>query len=339
MAMYNLDGTWVNMDTNPEYDPAYHPNLASFAPDSIPVGSEAWYAWYGDAGRVAPDLSQTIQTYDPALGGDFFTQNATPADAGEGGLAGFIRGHGYLVPLALMTAGAGLGLAGGAAAAEGLGGAAAAEGAAGAGALESGAGGLAGGGFVPAAGSGANFAIDTGATYGLAGAAGAGGGIAGGLGTGAELAGPTYGELGVTGLPEGAAGPTYGEMGYTGLNQGQAIASADSAAQNAQILDALKTANQVRQGASTANSIAKLLSGANTATKAVGSTGATSNTGGLNLNSLASLLNPSAQTSNYVGQIKANQNPFTFTSAGQTLASPGMYDVSGSNLANALRKA
>ena len=268
------------------------------SPENYPGGFWGYYQHLVDTGQVNNDTQ------------------------GLGGVAGFLRSHGYMVPLALMTAGA-----------------AAAEGAAGAGALESGAGGLAGGGFVPAAGSGANFAIDTGATYGLAGAAGAGGGIAGGLGTGAELAGPTYGELGVTGLPEGAAGPTYGEMGYTGLNQGQAIASADAAAQNAQILDALKTANQVRQGASTANSIAKLLSGANTATKAVGSTGATSNTGGLNLNSLASLLNPSAQTSNYVGQIKANQNPFTFTSAGQTLASPGMYDVSGSNLANALRKA
>jgi hypothetical protein len=36
--------------------------------------------------------------------------------------------------------------------------------------------------------------------------------------TPAALAGPTYGELGVTGVAKGAMGPTYGELGYTGLN-------------------------------------------------------------------------------------------------------------------------
>jgi hypothetical protein len=33
-----------------------------------------------------------------------------------------------------------------------------------------------------------------------------------------ELMGPSYGELGVTGLEGGLAGPTYGELGYTGVN-------------------------------------------------------------------------------------------------------------------------
>lgn len=33
-----------------------------------------------------------------------------------------------------------------------------------------------------------------------------------------EQFGPTYQELGVTGVPEGGMGPTYAELGYTGLN-------------------------------------------------------------------------------------------------------------------------
>jgi hypothetical protein len=36
----------------------------------------------------------------------------------------------------------------------------------------------------------------------------------------AALMGPTYGELGVTGLQQGLAGPTYTELGYTGLSEG-----------------------------------------------------------------------------------------------------------------------
>lgn len=60
-----------------------------------------------------------------------------------------------------------------------------------------------------------------------------------------ELMGPTYGELGVTGVPEGGMGPTYAEMGYTGLNQGEAIAAADAAAyasaNNITLADAYKS--------------------------------------------------------------------------------------------------
>ena len=44
------------------------------------------------------------------------------------------------------------------------------------------------------------------------------------------------------------------------------------------------------------------------------------------------------QTNSFIGQIKGNQNPFLFTTPGQTEAGEGTYDVSGSNLANALRK-
>jgi hypothetical protein len=96
--------------------------------------------------------------------------------------------------------------------------------------------------------------------------------------------------------------------------------------------EALKTANQVRQGLGTASSIAKLVS-----PSTGGATGTTG--GGANLNQLANLLRPQTQTNDFLGQYKMNQNPFSFTSQGQTAASPGMYDVSGSNLANALRKA
>ena len=72
---------------------------------------------------------------------------------------------------------------------------------------------------------------------------------------GAALMGPTYGELGITGLAEGMAGPTYAEMGYTGLNQAQAIAQADAAAKSGfGLKDAYKTYQR-------ANQIKNLLSG------------------------------------------------------------------------------
>jgi hypothetical protein len=53
---------------------------------------------------------------------------------------------------------------------------------------------------------------------------------AAGAGVGSALMGPTYGELGITGVEGGLAGPTYGELGYTGLNNAEAIAAADAAA-------------------------------------------------------------------------------------------------------------
>ena len=117
------------------------------------------------------------------------------------------------------------------------------------------------GGFTPV--GGASFGIEPGAAYttGVGGAAAGGGGGADiGLGTNAPLQGPTYGELGVTGVPEGGMGPTYAEMGNTGLNTEQAISAADTAARNSQIIEGLKTANQVRQGVGAVNTLSKLLS-------------------------------------------------------------------------------
>ena len=163
-----------------------------------------------------------------------------------------------------------------------------------------------------------------GAIYGGA-AAGSAAGGAGGLGTGMVDAagniigggaqgaaygagaamGPTYAELGYTGLPEGAAGPTYGEMGYTGLNQQTAIdaANAASASQGTSFTDALKTANQIKQGVNTASSLAKLLS----PTSSLGAGSALSNaaqklaTGQTGVGSAIPAL------------IRGNQNPFLQT--------------------------
>jgi hypothetical protein len=102
-----------------------------------------------------------------------------------------------------------------------------------------------GGAFVPTAGSAATFTVPGVAA---AGTAAASAGIASEAGqaaffdalatgaTGAEavsaglaaeslvaptaLLGPSYSELGITGLQQGLAGPTYGELGYTGLTEG-----------------------------------------------------------------------------------------------------------------------
>jgi hypothetical protein len=159
-----------------------------------------------------------------------------------------------------------------------------------------------------------------------------------GLGTAAELAGPTYGELGVTGLPEGAMGPTYGEMGYTGLNQQAAIDAANAASQGSQALDTLNYANKARQILGYGNTLAKLVGGGAAATGATGTTDTTgaTNANGINLAKLASALAGPSFTPMNVPQI-VSKNPFLFNVPGQTQASEGMYDVSGSNLAKALR--
>jgi hypothetical protein len=124
----------------------------------------------------------------------------------------------------------------------------------GAGAGAAGAGGTAGGigvggAFVPTAGSAASFTLPgvaaagtTAASAGIASEAGQAAffdalatgatsseAISAGLATEslvapAALMGPTYGELGVTGLTDGLMGPTYAELGLTGL-EGGSIAS------------------------------------------------------------------------------------------------------------------
>jgi hypothetical protein len=141
-----------------------------------------------------------------------------------------------------------------------------------------------------------------------------------------ELMGPTYGELGVTGLEGGLAGPTYGELGYTGLNNAEAIAAADAASQSFSGADALKNANRLKN-------IAKMLTGSETS-QIYGRNVPTAN----QFSAYQQMVQPVQEQ--FGGLYKMNQNPFSFGTQGQSVASQGMYDVSGSNpLANALRKA
>lgn len=151
--------------------------------------------------------------------------------------------------------------------------------------------------------------------------------------TNTALAGPTYGELGYTGLEPGQMGPTYGELGYTGLNNAEAIAAADAAAKGMTLSDALSYANKARQGLGLASTLAKMVGGGQTS----GATRSTGGTSGINPQQLASLLRPNQYQGLELAQITP-KNPFLFTPQGQTQASEGMYDVSGSNpMANALR--
>jgi hypothetical protein len=216
---------------------------------------------------------------------------------------------------------------------------------------------LTAGALAPAAGALEAGAVGAGVAPEIAGSGfytGAGTFAGEGLGTAAPLMGPTYGELGITGLPEGAMGPTYGEMGYTGLNQQAAINSANAASQGSQALDALKYGNQARQALGYGNTIAKLLGIGGSASGATGSAvgGATptasggnalaGGTSGLSPQQLAKYLTmpAPAQAAAVPYQIKMNQNPFTFDIPGQTQATQGMYDVSGTHpMANALRTA
>ena len=270
-----------------------------------------------------------------------------------GGLDDWATQNGWMIPLAMATAGAGAALGGAGVAAEG-------------GLETAGAGGLSGGGgFVPAAGSGANFGIDAGATYGVAGGAGGGsmalpstswvspqiGGGATGSSYGsltAPLSGSgavpgagatTLGSGGLTGaLPsgvmvgDGTLGTTMGAT-YMAAAPGQfavdAFGSAIPAssigaggyAPSTSLSDALKTANQVKKGVSTANDLAKMLS-----------QGASSG--------LASSLGKFAQGANSQGQaltpfVHGNTNPFTYT-AQQPIQNAKPLDLA--SLANLLKQ-
>jgi hypothetical protein len=74
-----------------------------------------------------------------------------------------------------------------------------------------------------------------------------------------ELMGPTYGELGVTGVEGGFAGPTYGELGYTGLNQAEAIAAADAASQMNSLKQGLSTTKDIYTNANRLKQLANLV--------------------------------------------------------------------------------
>lgn len=178
-----------------------------------------------------------------------------------------------------------------------------------------------GGNFVPSAGN--SFSIDPSAAYTS-------------VGSFSPFQGPTYGELGYTGVEGGFAGPTYQELGYTGLNQNEAIAAADAASKGLTGNDALDYINKAKKVYDNANKLSKLLkpSSGQGAEQAV--TGG-ENTG-LDIGKLASMLSAPQQTNSYIGQIKANETPFFGSNQG-SLGGTNVYDVSGSNpMANALRK-
>lgn len=187
------------------------------------------------------------------------------------------------------------------------------------------------------AGSAAGTIAAEGAGYAGGSLYGGGGTFLGeGLGTAAELMGPTYGELGITGVEGGFAGPTYGEMGYTGLNQQSAINAANAASQSANFSDALKYGNQARQAINLGSTLAKMAGVGGTS-----GTGATGGAGGTSQQQVANYLrnmSSPVQTNNYLGQIKMNETPFFGGNQG-TLGGENVYDVSGTSaMANALRK-
>jgi hypothetical protein len=145
--------------------------------------------------------------------------------------------------------------------------------------------------------------------------------LAAGALSGAELAGPTYGELGITGVEGGFAGPTYGELGYTGLNQGQAIASADAASRLAQLKDYASTAKDAYSNVNRAKSIANILTGGKTGQQSV------------NPQAYAAALQ-ATQTpmEEFGGLYRMNNTPFLQQQTASI--SPDSYNVSGQNIAS-----
>ena len=134
------------------------------------------------------------------------------------------------------------------------------------------------------------------------------------------LQGPTYQELGVTGVPEGGMGPTYGEMGFNGLNQQAAIDAANAAAQGGlSASDVLTNANRLKN-------IAKLLTGSesspiygkNTPTANQWATQAAQNFA-------------QATPEQFGGYYQMNKNPFTFANplASALKGNANGLDVSG----------
>lgn len=220
----------------------------------------------------------------------------------------------------------------------GLGGAAAMEG----GALASSLGSLGGGGFGLTGASGAAGAMGSGSSLQLAPTymgvgSGVGGGITApslatglGVGSGGVLGSGALSAESIAAMEAMNAGSGYG------LNASQVPSLTSGlelgATQGLSTSDILSNVNRARSGA---NTLAKLIGGSSGST--AGTTGGT--TGGVNTQQLASLLALPTQAAPG-GLYRMNQNPFNFGTQGQTVASQGMYDVSGTNpMANALRKA
>jgi hypothetical protein len=151
-------------------------------------------------GREIPGGWTTVGAAAALIAAPYAAPYLTGAGAGAGGTAGGIGVGGAFVPTA------------GSAASFTLPGVAAAGTAA------------ASAGIASEAGQAAFFdALATGATSAEAVSAGL---AAESLVAPAALMGPTYGELGLTGLSEGLMGPTYGELGVTGLETGSLASGA-----------------------------------------------------------------------------------------------------------------
>lgn len=159
---------------------------------------------------------------------------------------------------------------------------------------------------------------------------GLGGQAFGALGSGAELGaagelmGPTYGELGYTGLEAGQFGPTYGELGYTGLNNASAIAAADAAAAAALANAGMSTstlASLLKGGASILGIANKVLGSNQTPTKTSPtgtnpySTLLRTNTG-TGTGTGTNVINPTALP----GLLRGNVNPYSFAQQAPIMA-------------------
>ena len=337
MTFVNVNGNSVWVD-NPQYDS--EGNVTN-APTSTEPAKDYWV---DDYGNKIPNMFNWVGPETPE--GQTFTQFADYLYAN--GLAGqdyndqgtfinTIQKNGWLVPLALATAGAATGAMGGAAAAEGFGatsagigagtegaaglggvaGAGGAAGGAGAGTLApletTGAGGLTGGGgFTPAVDSGANFAIDPTATYTTAGAPAVNAPIGDQPGD--------YPMPGENGTASQWTPSNINPQDVTNLLDYNASLNPSTS-----LADALKTANQIKQGVSTASSLAKLLSPTSALSGAAGSalTGAAKNlaTGQTGVGSAIPAL------------IRGNQNPFL-----QTAQQPIRSQADLTSLANLLKQ-
>jgi len=176
----------------------------------------------------------------------------------------------------------------------------------------------------------------TGSTFGSLNAALPAAGSVGGAGAGMSAALPSGVMIG-DGTLGTVMGATYMEAapGQLALDAfGNAIPASSVgfggyAPTGTSLSDILNAADKVRKGVGAANSIVKMVGGGNT------KTGGTS--GGIDLSKLANAVRGPSFEPMQVASIQS-KNPFLFNTPGQTQASEGMYDVSGSNLANALRK-
>jgi hypothetical protein len=240
--------------------------------------------------------------------------------SGGNGFTDWMTENGWVLPLA-MGAGAGLGAAGViGGAAEGVG----------AGAIGAEAGGAAGYGSADAymASAGLNPGTYAAADFVPSYAS---------MGDYMSQAGLDAGNFSGSAFTSPDANPLTNYMNQAGMNPGTFEGSAFQMPSGLSASDAYKTLSR-------ANNLAKLLSdvagmGSSPTARMSGQIAGNPQQIAGNPQQLASLLGGGQQTNSFIGQIKGNQNPFLFVAPNQTAATEGTYDVSGSNMANALRKA